>query len=62
MGINWGKQFEQLVQKQIEVLPNISIDRLYGVTTGYTNQLVSFSGWKDSIFMLLKIFAQFLLL
>lgn len=38
MGINRGKQFEQIVQSQIEQLPNVSIDRLYDVTTGYANQ------------------------
>ena len=38
MAINRGKQFEQLIQSQIEQLPNVSIDRLYDVTTGYANQ------------------------
>lgn len=38
MGINRGKQFEQIVKSQIEPLPNVSIDRLYDVTTGYVNQ------------------------
>ena len=38
MGINRGKQFEQLVKEQIEKLSNVSIDRLYDITTGYINQ------------------------
>lgn len=38
MGINRGKQFEQLIQKQFEELEDISVDRLYDVTTGFKNQ------------------------
>lgn len=38
MGINRGKQFEQKVQEQLEKIPDISVDRLYDVTTGYKNQ------------------------
>lgn len=38
MGINRGKQFEDVLQKQFEKLKNTSITRLYDVTTGYKNQ------------------------
>lgn len=38
MGINRGKQFEQIIQKQFEQLSDISVDRLYDVTTGFKNQ------------------------
>lgn len=38
MAINRGKQFENLLKEQFEKIPNISIDRLYDVTTGYKNQ------------------------
>lgn len=38
MSINRGKQFENLIQEQLEKVPEISIDRLYDVTTGYKNQ------------------------
>lgn len=38
MSINRGKQFESLIQEQLEKVPEISIDRLYDVTTGYKNQ------------------------
>ena len=38
MGINRGKQFEQVIQKQFEQLEDISVDRLYDVTTGFKNQ------------------------
>lgn len=38
MGINRGKQFEKQLQSQFEKLDNVSIDRLYDVTTGYKNQ------------------------
>lgn len=38
MGINRGKQFEDKLKEQFETIPNISIDRLYDVTTGFKNQ------------------------
>lgn len=38
MSINRGKQFEQKLQEQFKKLKDISIDRLYDVTTGYKNQ------------------------
>lgn len=38
MAINRGKQFENLLKEQFEKIPNISIDRLYDITTGYKNQ------------------------
>ncbi len=38
MSINRGKQFENLIQEQLKKVPEISIDRLYDVTTGYKNQ------------------------
>ena len=38
MGINRGKKFEDSLKKQFEKLPEVSIDRLYDVTTGYLNQ------------------------
>ena len=38
MSINRGKQFEEKLRKQFEKISNISIDRLYDVTTGYKNQ------------------------
>ena len=38
MGINRGKQFEQIIQNQFEQLSDISVDRLYDVTTGFKNQ------------------------
>ena len=38
MGINRGKQFEDKLKVQFEQIPNLSIDRLYDVTTGYINQ------------------------
>ena len=38
MGINRGKQFEKEIQNQFEKIEDISVDRLYDVTTGYKNQ------------------------
>lgn len=37
MSINRGKQFESLIQEQLEKVPEISIDRLYDITMGYKN-------------------------
>ena len=36
--INRGKQFENHLKDQFEKLSNVSIDRLYDVTTGFKNQ------------------------
>lgn len=38
MGINRGKQFEDKLREQFEKISNVSIDRLYDVTTGFKNQ------------------------
>lgn len=38
MGINRGKQFEEIIQKQFEQLEDVSVDRFYDVTTGFKNQ------------------------
>ena len=38
MSVNRGKQFEQLLKEQFEKISNISVDRLYDVTTGFKNQ------------------------
>lgn len=38
MGINRGKQFEQHLREQFKELNNVSIDRLYDITTGFKNQ------------------------
>lgn len=35
--ISRGKQFEDKLKQQFEKIPNISIDRLYDVTTGFKN-------------------------
>lgn len=37
MSINRGKQFEDKLQEQFERIHDLSIDRLYDVTTGYKN-------------------------
>lgn len=49
MGINRGKQFEYVLKKQFEKIPDISVDRLYDITTGYINQnnICDFIVYKD---------------
>ena len=38
MGVNRGKQFEDVLRKQFMEVPNTFVLRLYDVTTGYLNQ------------------------
>ena len=38
MSINRGKQFENEIKEQFEKIPDISVDRLYDITTGFKNQ------------------------
>ena len=42
MAINRGKQFENLLKEQFEKIPNISIDRLYDITTVYKDGTLNY--------------------
>ena len=51
MAISRGKQFEWEIKNQLLRVPEISVDRIYDVTTGFVNQntLCDFIVFKDRI-------------
>lgn len=48
MSQNRGKQFEEVIKKSFEKIPNVSIDRLHDQTTGYlgSNNICDFIVYK----------------